>query len=123
MFIDDVEVTLAVRRKATDIEQKSTSYVQKSSDEDTKVTKHPKLNKDIFSSLLFDKTKPKRLANYEFINVDRDTSSPGERGKGYSVGKEDKEKEKQGYDKHAFNQLVSDRISIYRSLEDYRNIK
>ena len=65
-----------------------------------------------------------RKAEYENVMGNRDPRLPGERGNGYTISsasKLDKEREKHGYDKHAFNQLVSDRISLYRSLKDYRN--
>jgi len=65
-----------------------------------------------------------RLANYERVVGIRTAKSPGELGRGYKVtSKVDKEREKKGYDKHAFNEVVSDKISIYRRLKDYRNDK
>ena len=64
-----------------------------------------------------------RLANYEKLVGNRDVRLPGELGQGVKVNVSvaEKAKEKAGYEKHAFNQLVSDRISSFRTLKDYRN--
>ena len=66
-----------------------------------------------------------RLANYEKLVGNRDKRLPGELGQGVIVNGSvaDKETEKIGYKRHAFNQLVSDRISLFRTLQDYRNQK
>lgn len=115
VLVDDVEVTLAVRRKSNvDVDggnSDNNKNNNNNNDEDynLKVRKH--------------KTDDaaKRFANYDPISEGRDKSLPGELGEGHTAGKHEKEREEEGYDRHAFNQLVSDKISIYRSLKDYRN--
>ena len=66
-----------------------------------------------------------RLANYEKLVGNRDKRLPGELGQGVVVNGSVAEKaiERIGYERHAFNQLVSDRISLFRTLRDYRNQK
>ena len=65
-----------------------------------------------------------RVANYEQLVGRRLVKLPGELGRGHKVtNKIDKEREKIGYDKHAFNEVVSEKISVYRRLKDYRNKK
>lgn len=127
MFIDDLEVTLAVRRKLIENNRPVRNY--ENPQKNVKVINPTPLKDedvrrmtDNHAKAFIDKTS-KVFANYEHIRAKRDFSLPGELGKGYSVGKEEKEKEKQGYERHAFNQIVSEKISIYRSLKDYRNKK
>ena len=48
-------------------------------------------------------------------------TQPGYMGSGVKVKKSEKKSEDEGYKKHSFNQLVSDKISLERSLPDYRN--
>ena len=62
---------------------------------------------------------------YTSNSGNRDKRLPGELGQGVIVNGSvaDKETEKIGYKRHAFNQLVSDRISLFRTLQDYRNQK
>ena len=138
MFLEEVEVTVAVKRKSFANNQKSDEQ------NDDVVRIQEALNKLMSEknakpgnthehkyplNLKIEKEKIEEvndgdvgLANYENPKwTKRDNSLPGEMGKGYTVAKEDKDKEKLGYQRHAFNQLVSDRISIYRSLKDYRN--
>ena len=64
-----------------------------------------------------------RLANYETLIGNRNHRLPGEIGQGVTINGSvaEKAKEKAGYEQHAFNQLVSDRISVFRTLQDYRN--
>jgi len=119
LFLDDIEVTVQVKRKLADqtraiakdfskvIEHVTTSLPRK------KVP--PEITDDIFDGL------SERLADYEHVLVKRDPSLPGEGGKGVVLSGADKEKEKRGYDLHAFNMMASDRISIHRSLKDYRH--
>ena len=45
---------------------------------------------------------------------------PGEYGQGHRVSKEEKEEEKKLYSINQFNLLVCNKISINRSLADYR---
>lgn len=46
---------------------------------------------------------------------------PGYMGKGVIIRQSEKQKEKVGYSKHAFNMLASDKISLQRVLPDYRS--
>ena len=72
------------------------------------------------SLVKIDSGEDTRTANYE-REIFRDQKGAGELGLGVNVGADEKEKEKEGYKKHAFNQLVSDKISVHRSLKDYRH--
>ena len=51
----------------------------------------------------------------------RNPNGPGENGQGVEIGGSEKEQEKLGYSKHAFNQLASDKISLFRSIPDTRD--
>lgn len=53
----------------------------------------------------------------------RNNDGPGEMGKGYKLGNLTEEQQrlvKQGFEKNAFNQYISDLISLHRSLPDVR---
>lgn len=120
MFLDDIEVTVAVKRKVAD----ALTTTLSESDIPISSTKF----RDKFQLPNSDKSEiievnSKVLANYEHALVKRNPLLPGELGRGVAVGPGEKEKEKLGYERHAFNQLVSDKISIHRSLKDYRNEK
>lgn len=66
-----------------------------------------------------DNTLPENIATEMFEK--RDPNGPGENGQAVQIEESEKEKEKQGYDKHAFNQLASDKISLFRSIPDTRD--
>ena len=51
----------------------------------------------------------------------RDLNGPGEHGRAVTIGSDEKAAEKEGYDKHAFNELASTKISLHRSIPDTRN--
>lgn len=144
LFLDDVEVTLQVKRKNPDAsgspsqglgegveDDKGNSPIQAQTNNldsnqhllfgaNKRADRFPELDK---LNMLKKSPGPMRLAEYEHMIVQRDPQLPGEKGTGVTVGAHEKEKEKAGYDKHAFNLLVSDKISIHRSLIDYRNGK
>jgi len=135
MFLDDIEITVALKRKV--IESKAFSYstsnrifsdsnnndlptVDTNTDsnvrDDSNIEeKLDKLNDGISSS-----NKETRLANYEHMVVKRNPLLPGELGRGVSLEESEKDKEKRGFDLHAFNMVASDKISVHRSLQDYR---
>lgn len=122
IFLEDIEVTVAVKRKfAEDVISFSKPVYGNSKQQEnigSPIKFEPNLNGtdklDFYGNT-------DRYADYEHKLVYRDPSLPGEMGRGYDVPDEEKEKEKEGYEKHAFNQYVSDMISIHRSLEDFRN--
>ncbi|XP_002167311.3 polypeptide N-acetylgalactosaminyltransferase 13 isoform X1 [Hydra vulgaris] len=125
LFFDDIEVTLAVKRKT--LEAVAEQYSNLNS-EATKVKTQTYKNNLQYSLesankqlLISTDIHKMRVADYESFLVPRDYQLPGELGTGVTVEENEKEKEKLGYEKHAFNQLVSDKISIHRSLKDYRN--
>ena len=128
LFFDDIEVTLAVKRKS--IETGVAEHYLNSNSEVTIVKTHEKGSnhpeplenvKQVQMFIDFSDAEKMRVADYESFLVPRDYQLPGELGTGVTAQESEKEKEKLGYEKHAFNQLVSDKISIHRSLKDYRN--
>lgn len=70
---------------------------------------------------------PGNSDRYVYANYDktprRNPNKPGELGVAVFVQTWEKEKEKEGYDQHSFNRYVSDKISLERNLQDYRNTK
>ena len=125
MFLDDIEVTVAFKRKVA--ESKAFAYStsnrifsegdNKRTDENSDGYGHegqPEITEN-------PERKESRKANYEHIVVKRDPLLPGELGRGVNADPAEKEKEKRGFDLHAFNMLVSDKISVHRSLKDYRS--
>lgn len=65
----------------------------------------------IYNLLMYDKTP------------DRNPDKPGEWGAGVSLNFLEKKREEQGFSDHAFNRVVSDKISLERNLPDVRNSK
>ena len=57
----------------------------------------------------------------ESTNPSRDPNEPGEQGRPVTIGEDEKDAEKEGYKKHAFNELASRKISLHRSIPDTRN--
>ena len=51
----------------------------------------------------------------------RDPNGPGEGGKAVIVEEAEKKNEKGGYNKYAFNEYVSHKISLVRSIPDTRS--
>ena len=51
----------------------------------------------------------------------RDPNGPGEDGKAVVVATGEKKNEKEGYSKYAFNEYVSEKISLVRSIPDTRS--
>lgn len=68
-------------------------------------------NEAIYNLLMYDKTP------------DRNPNKPGEWGVGVSLNFLEKKREEQGFNDHAFNRVVSDKISLERNLPDVRNSK
>ena len=64
-----------------------------------------------YSLLMFDRTPQ------------RNSDKPGEWGVGVSLNILEKKREEQGFKDHAFNRVVSDKISLERNLPDFRNSK
>ena len=63
-----------------------------------------------------------RTANYDMTPEGKSVSL-GEGGTGVIVPFVQMTAQKSGYKQHGFNQAASDRISLQRSLKDYRNYK
>lgn len=57
----------------------------------------------------------------ESTSPSRDPKGPGEQGRAVTIGEDEKDAEKEGYSKHAFNELASRKISLHRSIPDTRN--
>ena len=138
LFFQDIEVTVQVKRRAGQSQefsplskpelgqrkfgaQRENSIVpvaipqieSEDSNHNKIGSKNSASNRDELSTFI--------TANYERTTPSRDPKAPGELGRGASAKLEEKEKEKEGYSRHAFNQLVSDKISVHRSLKDYRH--
>ena len=62
------------------------------------------------------------LAGYD-VSPDRNPDKPGEWGAGVTLNFLEKRQESEGYKEHAFNRIVSDKISVQRNLLDNRNSK
>lgn len=136
MFLDDIEITVALKRKV--IESKAFSYSTSNrifSDSTDITSLNEGLSYDFNNNNNNNKedneqdngdvavvkgNKQARVANYEHMVVKRNPLLPGELGRGVTIDDHEKEKEKRGFDLHAFNMLASDKISIHRSLQDYR---
>lgn len=151
MFLDDIEVTVAFKRKVVDSKAFSYStsnrifsdsagagapaavainnphYEDNNSNTYVNNLNYDNHANDVIAAEMASYTNKrldhnaKRLANYEHMVVKRDPLLPGELGRGVSADASEKEKEKRGFDLHAFNMLVSDKISVHRSLQDYRS--
>ena len=124
MFLDDIEVTVAFKRKV--IESKAFSYSTSNRIFSDIINHQQEVNSYSFGDhqtkeVENKETKENRIANYEHMVVKRDSLLPGELGKGVTLEQSEKEKEKRGFDLHAFNMVVSDKISVHRSLQDYRS--
>ena len=52
----------------------------------------------------------------------RDPNGPGEDGRAVVVAADEKKNEKDGYSKYAFNEYVSEKISLVRSIPDTRSL-
>ena len=133
LFFQDIEVTVQVKRRQehpVDMSRDWKSNREKQDeniipspvvDNQVKIGENVELNKFVDKSITeLEQEEETRTANYE-REIFRDQRGVGEFGQGVNVGADEKEKEKEGYKKHAFNQLVSDKISVHRSLKDYRH--
>jgi len=132
MFLDDIEITVALKRKV--IESKAFSYSTsnrifsdnnnndlpsedgnaESNQYGAEATNIGKVDKIEGGSSDY------RKASYEHMVVKRNPLLPGELGRGVTLEENEKDKEKRGFDLHAFNMVASDKISVHRSLQDYR---
>lgn len=65
----------------------------------------------VYNMLMYDRTP------------DRNSDKPGEWGAGVTLNFLEKKREQQGFSDHAFNRVVSDKISLERNLPDVRNSK
>jgi len=133
LFFQDIEVTVQVKRRLehpVDMSRDWKSNREKQGeniiptpvvDNQVKIGEDVELKKFVDKSITeLEQEEETRTANYE-REIFRDQRGVGEFGQGVNVGDDEKEKEKEGYKKHAFNQLVSDKISVHRSLKDYRH--
>lgn len=139
LFFQDIEVTVQVKRRLEqplEVSKPSASNREKQDESESKnysseraekeVSKENRIESEDFVRKALvdlnheDGDEKSITANYE-RDVHRDRNGPGEQGQGVTVGAAEKEKEKEGYKKHAFNQLVSDKISVHRRLKDYRH--
>ena len=133
LFFQDIEVTVQVKRRLeqpvdTSRELKSNREKQGENTRPTDMVENQvKIAEDVDVRTFVDRPIAELdqeegtiTANYE-RGMFRDQKGVGELGQGVNVGADEKEKEKEGYKKHAFNQLVSDKISVHRSLKDYRH--
>lgn len=117
--------------KQTDLEQREAEVWFQN-----KLTKKPKFNKGkltkskVLSRIkTFQSTKDKAVTrrdkkeNNEFTKIfeRQDSNGPGENGQGVKIDETEKDLEKEGYSKHSFNQLASDKISLFRSIPDTRD--
>lgn len=132
LFFQDIEVTVQVKRRleqAVDTSKELKSKREKQGenanptalvDNQMKAKEDENIEPFVDKSIVeLDQGDETITANYE-KGIFRDQKGVGELGQGVNVGADEKEKEKEGYKKHAFNQLVSDKISVHRSLKDYR---
>ena len=132
LFFQDIEVTVQVKRRLeqpidTSKDLKPNREKQgENTNPTTTIENQVKSKEDVDVEAFVDKpiveldqSDETITANYE-RGIFRDQKGVGELGQGVNVGADEKEKEKEGYKKHAFNQLVSDKISVHRSLKDYR---
>lgn len=136
MFFQDIEVTVQVKRR---VEQQSevsqiSSRLQdgklrakvemspRAEDFPLALPKSPPLTKNITVNAKYIDDVDLITANYERVML-RERKGYGEMGEGVTVAAEEKDKEKEGYKQHAFNQLVSDKISVHRSLKEYRHAR
>lgn len=139
LFFQDIEVTVQVKRRIEQHLGASKNNFKSSRDKQDDIVSedgksepnenYDKANQDFepktfvekpAADLALENDKGFITANYERY-IYRDLKGPGELGQGVTVGADEKEKEKDGYKKHAFNQLVSDKISVHRRLKDYRH--
>ena len=132
MFLDDIEITVALKRKV--IESKAFSYTTSNrifsdtNDGDLSLSEDAvsDSNLGVGEGREIGKVKGNveggetRKANYEHMMVKRNPLLPGELGRGVTLEENEKDKEKRGFDLHAFNMVASDKISVHRSLQDYR---
>lgn len=67
-------------------------------------------------------TKPKEVFDFDKEEDKRDPNGPGEHGQAVVINANEKEEENKGFNKHAFNELASRKISLHRSIPDTREV-
>lgn len=117
------------RRDAQDIVKEKDSLIKGQFNKDKRFEtrqKKPKLlKKKLISAVrsieLDDPKKERGDTNIGGVIIPHDPNGPGEDGKPVVVSAKEKHNEKEGYNKYAFNEYASAKISLERSIPDTRS--